>query len=594
VGKPYATELQQLADTYAMAMSMDIDSLCVAVAASASLPLLVVGSGGALTAAHFMSSLHQRFAQRVAKAVTTLELIETGPVTREFAVWCLSAGGGNSDIQNAFKTSVLREPQHLFVLCAKTESPLSRLVARYNYTDIFDFDLPSQKDGFLATNSLLAFFVLLARAYDRVFNTDDELPHDLAELVYQGRTADEFQSLLRQECSSLWEYDSLAVLYGISVQPAAVDLESKFVEAALGSIQLADYRNFAHGRHHWLAKRGESTAVLALTTEVEKELAQKTLQLLPSGIFVVQLYCLGTETVAAIRALVTCLYIVAFAGERRGIDPGRPGVPPFGQQIYNLRALGTPSVRFGKESDAAAIAVMRKTGTLPENLTGQGELDFWRNAYEEFIQKLQSVSFAAVVFDFDGTLCDGRDRFGTLSSKIGKELSRLLRAGIVVGIATGRGKSVKEALRKAISKRYWQRVLVGYYNGADCGLLDEDQCPFASAEPCAELAPLAEVFQANVRLSKVAEITIRRMQITVEPRPLAPSAIIWSLVQEIAHTNSYTGVKIVTSSHSIDVLAPGVSKCTVVDRVRRMLGILSNAQVLCIGDRGRWPGNDCL
>ncbi len=65
---------------------------------------------------------------------------------------------------------------------------------------------------------------------------------------------------------------------------------------------------------------------------------------------------------------------------------------------------------------------------------------------------------AAVVFDYDGTLCDGRDRFGSLNSKIAKELSRLLRAGVVVGIATGRGKSVKKALREAILKRYWQRV----------------------------------------------------------------------------------------------------------------------------------------
>ncbi|WP_143171137.1 hypothetical protein [[Phormidium ambiguum] IAM M-71] len=57
MGKPYATELQQLAQTYVIAISMDIDRLCVAVAASASLPLLVVGSGGALTAAHFMTVL---------------------------------------------------------------------------------------------------------------------------------------------------------------------------------------------------------------------------------------------------------------------------------------------------------------------------------------------------------------------------------------------------------------------------------------------------------------------------------------------------------------------------------------------------------
>jgi len=591
LGKPYATELQQMADTYAVAMSMDIDRLSAAVAASASLPLIAVGSGGALTAAHFLSSLHQRFAQRVAKAVTTLDLIETSPLTTEVAIWCLSAGGGNLDIQNAFKTAVLREPQHLFALCAKTGSPLSRLVARYHYTDIFDFNLPSQKDGFLANNSLLAFFVLLARAYHQVFKIDAQFPQTLAELSYEGRTVGEFHSLLRQKFTSLWEYDSLAVLYSISVQPAAVDLESKFVEAALGSVHLADYRNFAHGRHNWLAKRGKSTAVLALISDLEKELAHQTLELLPSNIKVVRLYLPGNDTVAAIRALITCFHIVALAGEHRGIDPGRPGVPPFGQQLYHLRVLN-PSVRFGQETDCQAIAIIRKTGFLPEILEGQGELEFWENSYEQFIQKIQSVSFAGVVFDYDGTLCDGRDRFGNLTTNIAKELSRLLRSGVVVGIATGRGKSVREALRTAIPKRYWSRVLVGYYNGADCGLLDENQSPNASPEPCSELALLAEAFQANVRLPQLAELTIRRQQITVEPKPLVPSSFLWSLVQGIVRSIKSPGVTIVTSSHSIDVLAPGVSKCKVVDGVRQMLGILSNDRVLCMGDRGCWPGND--
>jgi ABC-type nitrate/sulfonate/bicarbonate transport system ATPase subunit len=36
-------------------------------------------------------------------------------------------------------------------------------------------------------------------------------------------------------------------------------------EAALTNVQAADFRHFAHGRHHWLAKRADRTAVLAYT-----------------------------------------------------------------------------------------------------------------------------------------------------------------------------------------------------------------------------------------------------------------------------------------------------------------------------------------
>jgi hypothetical protein len=44
------------------------------------------------------------------------------------------------------------------------------------------------------------------------------------------------------------------------------------------------------------------------------------------------------------------------------------------------------------------------------------------------------------------------------------------------------------------------------------------------------------------------------------------------------------------SSHAMDVIAPSVSKQAVIDEVRQAIG--SESAILCIGDRGRWPGND--
>ncbi|AFY61886.1 HAD hydrolase family protein [Synechococcus sp. PCC 6312] len=592
MGKPYSTELKQLEDTYAAAISLNIDHLCTAVAASASLPLLAVGSGGSLTAAHFMSTLHQRFAGKIAKVVTPLELIVAAPVTREIAVWCLSAGGSNPDIKAAFQTAVLREPKQLFAICTKTGSPLSHLVSKHHYTGIFEFDLPSQKDGFLATNSLLAFFVLLARAYHRVFTVDNELPESLSGLIYQGSTADEFKMRIEQKCFPLWERRSLTLLYSIPTQSAAVDIESKFVEAALGDVQHSDYRNFAHGRHYWLAKRGNDTAVLSLGSDSERELIQATLQLLPPDIPVVKLHFTGGDTAVAIKSLVACLYVVGSAGKQRGIDPGRPGVPLFGQRLYHLRALGTPSIIFGGTVDACETAIIRKTGTLPNVLAAQGQLEFWYNAYQDFIQKLQSVSFSTVVFDYDGTLCDERDRFGSPEKNIAKEISRLLRAGIIIGIATGRGKSVKKALREIIPNRYWKHVIVGCYNGADCGLLSDDNHPNTMEKPCHELGVLAKVFQSNLKLVQLADLTVRSKQITVEPKQVLWSETVISLINQIVYETNSSGARLVTSSRSIDVLGPGVSKRTVVEKARELSGEILNPQALCIGDRGKWPGND--
>ena len=85
---------------------------------------------------------------------------------------------------------------------------------------------------------------------------------DFSRLIGGQRNIDAWRKL----CDPLWERQNLAVLYPPSLLAAASDLESKFTEAAIGNVQTADYRHFAHGRHHWLAKRGNETGVLALIT----------------------------------------------------------------------------------------------------------------------------------------------------------------------------------------------------------------------------------------------------------------------------------------------------------------------------------------
>ena len=60
-----------------------------------------------------------------------------------------------------------------------------------------------------------------------------------------------------------------------------------------------------------------------------------------------------------------------------------------------------------------------------------------------------------------------------LSKDVSSELNRLLETGIYLGVATGRGKSVRSSLQAALPKRFWSRVVVGYYNGGDVAMLNE-------------------------------------------------------------------------------------------------------------------------
>jgi hypothetical protein len=47
------------------------------------------------------------------------------------------------------------------------------------------------------------------------------------------------------------------------------------------------------------------------------------------------------------------------------------------------------------------------------------------------------------------------------------------------------------------------------------------------------------------------------------------------------------------SDHSLDIVAPGVTKLDIVFACQEMTRLRHNSEnILCIGDKGEWPGND--
>ena len=592
LGKPYFSELEQLEETYAFAMDMDIRRLIEAVCGATVYPLLVVGSGGSLTVARLIAALHQQFARMVAKPITPLDLYENNEVLMNAAIWFISAGGRNTDIQAAVRTAIAGEPRHMLIACAKTGSPIATFAGKYNYTDFFEFELPSQRDGFLATNSLLAFSVLFVRAYLNMFGNERKLPPHLPSLMGFDKSWNCSLDRLRERCRPLWDRENLVVLYGNGTEAAAYDLESKFTEAALGSVQISDFRNFAHGRHHWLAKRGASSAVVSLATSKERTLAEKTLGLLPQGIPIVEFDFPCRGFTSSIQAIVTVLHIVGLAGETRGIDPGRPSVPLFGRQIYNLRLTSHIEPHLHCNVNEVTTAERRKLNVTQVPYYDQEQFSIWRQAYQSFLEQFKGMLFSGVVFDYDGTLCDRRKRFSELDAEVAKQLLRLLATGLMIGIATGRGKSVKTVLRKAIPSSYWGRILVGYYNGGDCALLTDDEHPDGTNTACSELTLISDALKADPRLQRLFDLSVRRTQIAVESISWTPVPVLWALANEVVRKHGLPGVTAVTSGHSVDILAPGITKRSLVRKILTNHCLSPDARILCIGDKGLWPGND--
>ena len=114
------------------------------------LPLLAVGSGGSLTAAHMAALLHEKTGM-VSKSITPLELLSNRTSFRKTSILLLTAGGRNSDILTSFKYAATSEPRQLMAICTRTKSPLSNLAKEFRYARFLDFDVPSGKDGFLVS-----------------------------------------------------------------------------------------------------------------------------------------------------------------------------------------------------------------------------------------------------------------------------------------------------------------------------------------------------------------------------------------------------------------------------------------------------------
>lgn len=587
MAKPYAAEMNRLAETLVWASEIDVSAIRRAVRTASGMPLRAIGSGGSLTAAHALAQLHQYVTRQIGVVATPLDVTE--PSAAPMSNWLLSAGGNNVDILGAARRLVSQEPRQLAMLCGRSDSPLADLGRMHPFIDLLVYPPPAGRDGFLATNSLLGFISVVARAYLLEFDHEgawDAVRTRISPLV--DGSAAETEAWLTST-APLWARRTTLVLHDADSRIGAIDLESKFTEAALGNLQIADYRNFAHGRHHWLAKRGDESAVLALYSPSSEALATRTLDLLPKEIPVARLPLSGPPIALMLGSLIAALRITGWAGRARSIDPGRPGVPEFGRRLYHLPLPRSAEDRVAGLSARDAVAICRKAGVSAAELGRAGDLRRWQTALATFRGRLLDATFRAIALDYDGTLVDTRHRFDLMTPEITGQLRRLLELGVVLAIATGRGASVRRDLQAVLPKHLWSGVIIGYYNGAEIAALEEDGAPDGREETCAELAALALALRNQPELAGAAAQSDRKYQITLEARSGVSEARLWDLAHEVLLAHGSLNLIVTRSSHSIDIVPSQVTKANVVAEVRSRI---NGGTILAMGDRGRWPGND--
>jgi len=579
MGKPFKSELSFINETYDWAKSVELKMTSAEMAVFVGAPTFVVGSGGSFSACHMLSVLQQDRGIH-SKPVTPLELHYASNAIRNSNIVFLSASGKNSDILFAYNTAIKHDPLSVLGICMKTQSKLSQIASRHPISKIFEFESPAGKDGFLATNSLVAYFTLLSRFFG----------HSL-----RAGTLGPTEAILDKILKFVSQLDpdfTMLVLYAGWTQPVAIDIESKFTEAGLGNVLFSDFRNFGHGRHNWLDKKKRQSAIVALVTPEETELAKKTLSLVPEKIPKLILSSEYSSALSSIDILIQSFYLAAAVGDKTGIDPGRPGVPGYGSKLYNLRYQSI--VGNAKKDYNSINAILRKSGKPFFGDLSKNERQFWQAKLNNFKKKINSERFGAVILDYDGTLCSQEQRRKLPSAEVVQLINSFIRRGFIVGIVTGRGKSIRTNLLECLDNEFIDNVIIGYYNGAVIAPVTDSSQPNINIEPKGPLKEIYEMLKTSDFPDMSLDISLRPWQLTIEDNSQAQWEMVKSRIIEFINKFDYNDIRIMESGHSIDIIIKSeASKLNIIAHCVekcRTRGV--SERFVCIGDKGKFPGND--
>lgn len=662
MGRAYAEELALLEATYMHALATEITPLRESIDALRAKPLIIVGSGGSASACHLTARLHETNARLSARVMTPLEFVQH-PIPHEAGVLLLSAGGANPDIIAAASHAVAGEYAPVIGLCTRPGTPLRDLLAAHRHTIVHEYSGPSVKDGFLATNSLLLTATLLVRAYG--CEPPASLPSLSTSGSGRGREPAGSVSAVDPTLLDALGRQSVVVLANAWGTAAAHDLESKWAESGFAAVTVTDARNFAHGRHYGLSQRLDQTAIIGLVTHDDLGVTERTVAQFPAGACAVVVRSSLPGVGGALDLLARVIQFAGVVGIARGLDPGRPRVPAFGRKLYRagipkrvlLRAhLWRSGISNATTHSQHDVWIRRKVTQAVWETAANTDRERWRNCCSEWISGVERTPIGGVVFDYDGTLCEADERFTTPSAPVADALAKLVDEGLVVGIATGRGGSAREALQAVLPDRLWGKIILGMYNGGVLGTLADSPSVTSPDESAVNTAHA--VLTASPLVAALATIKVQPCQLSVRARHPLPEGVLQRFVVEalagsfateaVTNTVSYaegrhmpalvggaavarargTGgdsVRVFSSGHTVDVIFGSASKLRVVSAVRDVIhsgfrvvdseprtstpsvatapavgvGTPSNQAphvptVMTIGDQGHLGGNDWL
>ncbi|WP_066592300.1 hypothetical protein [Sphingomonas pruni] len=577
----FGEKLDTLIETVALLDAFDPTNLAAALVASRGRPAFAVASGGSVIAAHYLARCRETLFGEQTAVVTPMELVLANGDLDGASVWVMSAGADNPD---AVATVLAAKARGATGIQVMTRNPSGAALADLGGADtVHVVPVVDPKDGFLATHSLVSTVGALLLAADQA--SPDQIGRALAsawrDAVANTASADSRDRHMAS-FARISPDDTLVMAADPRAATVASLIETSLWEASLCAVQRTDLRNLAHGRHAWLHHRPGRTRLLAVIGVGSRPVWSAARSIIPDEIQSTELDLGDCGRFRNAVGVIDALGVVEAIGAAVGVDPGKPGIGEFGRELYadpsllDLARCLVPCVR--QKRDASAV----------RDDPAQAETDPTR-VHLDLLAGLAAVPIGGIVLDYDGTVVDTERRYELPTSEVVNELVRLHAEGVAIGVATGRGGSAGEDLRKVLPAAMHPEVLMGYYNGAHVVPLEVN---IAEAPPPdhAAIASVTGWLETEGGLPSGHSWKPSPLQITIAVEgledPDALAARIASLPEAIGGV-----LRVTRSGHSIDVVLASASKISVVSRIEALAGV--GRQVITVGDSGARGGNDC-
>lgn len=317
--------------------------------------LYIIGSGGSHSAAVYCEYLlHYSKTKVLAKALTPNEYLK---IPKKSDVTILLSYSGRGDINPALRKAI-NDKDNAIVITGWNNSKLLR-PAMANNIPVWSLESKVSDRGFVSTIGMLSmmtvFTVVLKEVLGQEKVTKFFAKDNLADLYSDARNTASTQSTYLMERLSNNENNTskslrdifsnlhLVILASGMAYPAAQDFESKLTEGGVCTSEIAEIKNYTHGRYINAYKNKGKRAFVIFSTPQNQQLSDFLYTKFSKSFPVIRLTSKADDFRGTFELMVKQLYLLSFLSRQLRLDLCRPDYPAEAKGLFSYSKIYKPS-----------------------------------------------------------------------------------------------------------------------------------------------------------------------------------------------------------------------------------------------------------